>query len=75
MTDYSMANMNKITVKINDCIINVKDVRLDFSNDDYEIAEQRLALVLIKSLHQKGKISGEIMKEIEQTFGKSDCDS
>lgn len=45
-----------------------KKLELNFSKESYETAEKCLALLLLRSLYEKGQINSEVMKIIEQMF-------
>lgn len=48
-----------------------KKLELNFSKESYETAEKCLALLLLRSLYEKGQINNEAMKMIERMFQKS----
>ena len=45
-----------------------KKLELNFSKESYETAEKYLALLLLRSLYEKGQIDKATMKTIEQMF-------
>ena len=46
----------------------VENLNLNFSKEDYEIADKCIAFALIRSLYEKGKIDKEIIKRLKQMF-------